>query len=45
VGVFAECLAAWRRGEEGIDGEAAAFVVAETLLLLRATLIGLSKRR
>jgi hypothetical protein len=36
---------AWSKGDEDVDGQAGAFVLAETILILRATLIGLSKRK
>jgi len=37
-GILAECLLAWADGEEGEDAKAAAFVVAETILLVRSAL-------
>jgi hypothetical protein len=35
-GVLAACLQAWRDGEDGIDADVAALVVAEALLAMRA---------
>jgi hypothetical protein len=37
--VLAACLLAWAEGEEGIDRDAAAIVVAETILGVRAQVI------
>lgn len=39
------CLLSLARGGHDVDAEAGAFVVAETVLLMRATLIGLSKTK
>ena len=39
------CLLAWARDDDSIDTEAAAAVVADTIVRLRLTLIALSKRK
>lgn len=37
AGPLSACLLALRSGEDGVDAQAAAFVLAETLLMWRAT--------
>jgi hypothetical protein len=39
------CLLAWANGEDSIDTQAAAEVVAEVLVRLRLTLIALAKTK
>lgn len=34
AGVLAECLTAWKNGDEGIDGQIGSFIVAEAVLAL-----------
>lgn len=32
AGVLAECLTAWKKDDDGIDGQIGAFIVAEAVL-------------